>query len=208
MKSFNINDDLKQNYKLLIGSILPRPIAWISTINEDGTNNLAPFSFFTAVSAIPMVVGFSPLLRASTGKIKDTHVNILREKEFVVNFVSEDLIDHCNLTSTELKYGDDEFSFAQLTPLDSQKIKAKRVQESKIHFECILKDILTYGEDKGSGSFITGEVLCVHVDDSIVNDGRIDTQKFNPIGRGAGNDWIKTDSIITRDRLTKAQIQK
>ncbi len=210
MVSFKINnkEEFTQNYKFLIGSILPRPIAWVSTLNENGTNNLAPFSFFTAVSASPMIIGFSPIIRTSTGKKKDTYLNIEREKEFVVNFVSSDLIDACNLTSTELDYNEDEFSFANLTPIASEMVKAARVKESKIHFECILRDILSYGETPGSGSFITGEVVCVHVDDDIIQSGRINTPAFDPIGRGAGNDWIKTDSIITRERMMKAQIQK
>src|SRR5690554_3617380 len=102
MKSFDTqNAAFDQNYKFLIGSILPRPIAVVSTKNENGTFNLAPFSFFTAVSAKPMVIAFSPLIRTSTGELKDTPINILRDKEFVVNFVTEDTLDLINMASTE-----------------------------------------------------------------------------------------------------------
>jgi len=208
MKSFNTDGDFKNNYKFLIGSILPRPIAVVSTLNEDGSNNVAPFSFFTAVSASPMIVAFSPLIKSSTGEIKDTPRNIYREKEFVINFVSESIIDKINLTSTELPYGSDEFIHAGLTPIDSEKIKARRIKESLIHFECIYRDHLSYGDQPGCGQIITGEVVKVHVDESILDNGRIITEKFAPVGRGAGNDWILCDHLIQKERLMGAQIQK
>jgi flavin reductase (DIM6/NTAB) family NADH-FMN oxidoreductase RutF len=208
MKSFNTDGEFKDNYKFLIGSILPRPIAVVSTLNEDGSNNVAPFSFFTAVSAKPMIVAFSPLIRSSTGEMKDTPRNIHREKEFVINFVSEPIVEKINMTSTELGYGEDEFSFAGLTPLDSEKIKAKRVKESLIHFECIYRDSLSYGDEPGCGQIITGEVVKVHIADELLDSGRIDTDKFAPVGRGAGNDWILCNNRIQIERLMKAQIQK
>ena len=102
MKSFDTNGDFTQNYKFLIGSILPRPIAVVSTINDDGSNNLAPFSFFTAVSAKPMIIAFSPLIRSATPDLKDTPKNILKNKEFVVNIVSEEITNQVNLCYTEL----------------------------------------------------------------------------------------------------------
>lgn len=208
MKKFDTDGDFKNNYKLLIGSILPRPIAVVSTKNEDGSNNVAPFSFFTAVSAKPMIVAFSPLIRSSTGEMKDTPKNIFREKEFVINFVSEKIVNQVNMTSTELAYGEDEFLHAGLTPLESEKVKAMRVAESLVHFECIYRDHLSYGDQPGCGQIITGEVVKVHVHDDIISDGKIITEKFKPVGRGAGNDWILTDSTIQLDRLMNAQIQK
>ncbi len=208
MKSFDIAEELKVNYKFLIGSILPRPIAVVSTRNLDGSFNLAPFSFFTAVSATPMIIGFSPLIRTSTGKKKDTVINIEREKEFVVNFVTESNMTLVNEASAELAYGEDEFKFTGLGALDSEIVKAPRLQESPIHFECKLRDILSYGDHVGSGRFITGEVLKVHVDEKIIEDGRINTSLFAPVGRGAGNDWIKSTDIVQFERKMKAQIQK
>lgn len=208
MKTFKTQGPFTDNYKFLIGSILPRPIAVISTINIDGTNNLAPFSFFTAVSASPMIIAFCPMIRTSDGEFKDTVKNILREKEFVVNFCTMDNYSQINLTSTELPYGEDEFKFSGLTPIDSEIIKAKRVKESPIHFECTFRDMLCYGKTPGSGSLITGEVKLIHIDESIIKDGKISTDLFGPIGRGAGNDWFKTDSRFVMERLTKSQIQK
>lgn len=208
MKTFDTNGAFADNYKFLIGSILPRPIAVISTLNSDGTNNVAPFSFFTAVSAKPMIIAFCPMIRSSTGQMKDTPINILREKEFVVNFVHEDLAQKINATSTELPYGEDEFKFAGLTPIDSDIVKAKRIKESLIHFECKFRDQLNYGDLPGAGQLITGEVVRIHVAEEIMENGKIITQKFKPVGRGAGNDWFKCDSTFVLERLMLAQIQK
>lgn len=208
MKTYTTDGLFSDNYKFLIGSVLPRPIAVISTRNVDGSNNLAPFSFFTAVSAKPMIVAFCPLIRTATGEFKDTVKNILREREFVLNFCTMKNYEKVNLASTELPYGEDEFSFTGLTPLDSEVVKAKRMKESPVQFECLLRDVLCYGKEAGAGSLITGEVKLVHVDESIMKDGKIMTDLFEPVGRGAGNEWFKTDSRFELERLMKAQIQK
>ncbi len=208
MKTFETNGAFADNYKFLIGSIIPRPIAVISTRNIDGSNNLAPFSFFTAVSASPMIIAFCPMIRSSDSEFKDTVKNILREKDFVVNFCTENNYSQVNLASTELPFGQDEFSFTGLTPIDSTLVKAKRMKESPIQFECEFRDMLCYGKVPGSGSLITGEVKLVHVDESIMKDGKIATDLFKAVGRGTGNDWFKTDHRFEVDRLTKTQIQK
>lgn len=208
MKTYQTDGAFAENYKFLIGSIIPRPIAVISTRNIDGSNNLAPFSFFTAISAKPMIVAFCPLIRSSTGEFKDTVKNILREREFVVNFCTEENYAKVNLCSTELAYGEDEFSFSGLTPLDSVIVKAKRMKESPVQFECQFRDMLCYGKDPGAGSLITGEVKLIHADEAIMKDGKIVTELFKAVGRGAGNDWFKTDSRFEVERLMKAQIQK
>ncbi len=207
MKTFTTDGLFSDNYKFLIGSIIPRPIAVISTRNVDGSNNLAPFSFFTAVSAKPMIIAFCPLIRTATGEFKDTVKNILREKEFVLNFCTMKNYEKVNLASTELPYGEDEFSFTGLTPIDSDLVKAKRMKESPVQFECVFRDMLCYGKEAGAGSLITGEVKLVHVDESIMKDGKIVTDLFEAVGRGAGNDWFKTDSRFELARLMKAQIQ-
>ena len=209
MLSFDTtNNPFGDNYKFLIGSILPRPIAVVSTKNSDGSNNLAPFSFFTGISAKPMIVAFAPLIRTSTGEKKDTVINIERDKEFVINFTTEANCDQVNLASSELAYGEDEFIHAGLTPIASELVKPMRVKESPIHFECKLRDIISYGDQPGAGTLITGEVLKVHVAESIYDQGRIITSAWKPMGRGAGNDWFKTDSVVEKQRLMKAQIQK
>ena len=208
MKSFDTDGNFADNYKFLIGSILPRPIAVISTLNLDGTNNVAPFSFFTAVSAKPMIIAFSPMIRSSTGKMKVTPINIFREKEFVINFVHEDIVQKINQTSLELPYGEDEFKVSGLTPIDSEKVRAKRIKESLVHFECIYRDHLSYGDQPGAGQIITGEVIKVHINESIIVDGKISTKLFKPVGRGAGNDWFRCGDTFELERLMNAQIQK
>lgn len=209
MLSFNAQENpFADNYKFLIGSILPRPIAVVSTKNEDGTNNVAPFSFFTGLSAKPMIVAFAPLIRTSTGGKKDTVINIERTKEFVINFTTEANCDMVNAASAELPYGKDEFNHSGLTPIASDIVDAMRVKESPIHFECKLRDLISYGDQPGAGTLITGEVVKIHVDESIYDNGRIITSAWKPMGRGAGNDWFKTDSIVEKERLMQAQIQK
>lgn len=208
MKTFPTDGLFTDNYKLTIGAIIPRPIAVISTRNPDGSNNLAPFSFFTSVSSKPMIIAFCPMIRTATGDFKDTLKNILREKEFVVNFCTEENFEKVNLASTELAFGEDEFTFAGLTPLDSHVVKAKRMKESPIHFECIFRDMLCYGTEPGAGSLITGEVKLIHVNEDIIDDKKINSSRYQAVGRGAGNDWFKTDSKFELARLMKAQIQK
>lgn len=208
MLSFNTDEDYTQNYKFLIGSILPRPIAVVSSMNENGTHNLAPFSFFNGFSAKPFIVGFSPIRKPATGEKKDTLVNIEREKEFVINFVTEENADLINLCSTEVPRGESEFDFAGLNHLPSEVVKAVRLKESPIHFECKLREIISFGETAGAGSLILGEVVKVHVAEEIYENGRLNTSKWKPMGRGAGNDWFKTTDPVEKVRLTKAQIQK
>ncbi|MFZ4713977.1 MAG: flavin reductase family protein [Bacteriovoracaceae bacterium] len=209
MQSFDPkSSDFSANYKFLIGGILPRPIAVISTRNSDDSNNLAPFSFFTAVSAKPMIIAFCPFIRSSNGEKKDTVINIEREKEFVVNFCTLPYVEKINQASSELPYGEDEFTFAGLTPIPSELVRAMRMKESSLQFECVLRDILNYGDAPGSGRLITGEVVKIHVDDSIILDGKIDTDKFQAVGRGAGNDWFYTRDRFQLERKMKAQIQK
>ncbi len=208
MKTFQTDGLFSDNYKFSIGSIIPRPIAVISTRNPDGSNNLAPFSFFTSVSAKPMIVAFCPMIRTATGDFKDTVKNILREKEFVVNFCTEENYEKVNLASTELPFGEDEFAFSKLTPIESEVVKARRMKESPIHFECIFRDMLCYGKEPGAGSLITGEVKLIHIDEKILVDNKIQSDLFRAVGRGAGNDWFKTDSKFELERLMKAQIQK
>lgn len=154
-----------------------------------------------------MIIAFCPMIRTSTGEFKDTVKNILREREFVVNFCTEGNYEKVNLASTELPYGEDEFKLTGLTPIPSHTVKAMRMKESPVHFECVFRDMLCYGTAPGTGSLITGEVKLVHADESVMVDGKISTELFKAVGRGAGNDWFKTDSRFTMARLTKAQIQ-
>ena len=208
MKSFNVSENFVDNYKFLIGGILPRPIAVVGTKNEDGSNNLAPFSFFTGISAKPMIVAFCPLIRSSNGMKKDTVINIEREKEFTINMCTKDIAEKVNMASSELAYGEDEFVFSGLTPIKGENIDSPRVAESPVQYECILRDVLNYGDLPGAGRLITGEVVKIHVAENVLENGRIITQNAKPVGRGAGNDWFETSQPFELERLMKAQIQK
>ncbi|ARU61650.1 hypothetical protein CBW65_11955 [Tumebacillus avium] len=183
-------------YKYLNGAILPRPIAFVSTVDGEGNTNLAPFSFFTAVAANPLTICFSVMRRGTDGEKKDTLVNIENTKEFVVNVVSESFANQMNVTATEFPHGVSEFSESGLTPVPSTVVQAPRVKESLVNFECKLTEIVHIGDGKGAGSLVIGQVVQVHVDDEIHFDGKIDTHKLQPIGRLAGADYVRvTDTF-------------
>ncbi|WP_335873047.1 flavin reductase family protein [Bacillus sp. 2205SS5-2] len=173
-------------YKLLIGSIVPRPIAFVSTIDTDGVANLAPYSFFTAICADPMLICFSPMRRGNDGEKKDTLRNIEKLKEFVINIVSEEFTEKMNDTAKEFAQNVDEFEMVGLTKLPSKTVKPFRVQESKVQLECILHEVLHFGDTPGAGSLVIGKVQHVHVLDELFHQGRIDTELLKPIGRLAG----------------------
>ena len=151
-----------------------------------------------------MIVAFSPMIRSSTGRIKDTPRNILRDREFVINIISEKIANQVNLCSREVPYGEDEFKLSGLTPLDSERVKPKRIKESLVHLECQFRHRLNYGDKPGCGQIITGEVVKVHIDESVYQDGRILTAKLDPVGRGAGNDWFRCSDVFTMERLNES----
>jgi len=155
-----------------------------------------------------MIIAFSPFIKSSNGEKKDTLINIEREKECVINFVTEDIVNKVNLCSTELDRNESEFEFSKLTPIESQVVKSKRVKESPIHFECKLRDIISYGNVPGCGSLVTVEVIKVHIQDELESNGRISSDLYKVIGRGAGNDWIRNTDRFELERLMKTQIQK
>jgi flavin reductase (DIM6/NTAB) family NADH-FMN oxidoreductase RutF len=178
-------------YKLLIGSILPRPIAFVSTMGADGIYNLAPFSFFTAVSANPPAIAFAPLLSLE-GKRKDSLNNAERLGEFVVNVVSEDIVRPMNETSADFPPEIDEFEVSGLTPIPSDLVAVPRVKESHIAMECKLRQIVEMSSLPMGGSLVIGEVVRFHVDDDYFDDYRIDVDKLRPVGRMAGFTYTRT----------------
>ena len=179
-------------YKLLIGAIVPRPIAFVSTLSRDGVRNLAPFSFFTAVSANPPVICFCPTRRPGPDPYKDTLRNILASKEFVVNVVSEEIAGKMNITSAEFPPEVDEFEASGLTPVPSDLVKPPRVAESHVQMECKLYLTFEIGELPASGSLVLGEVVRFHVDDQYFDDFKIDPDKLKPIGRMGGATYART----------------
>lgn len=188
--------------KLMIGAIVPRPIAWVSTINETGQPNLAPFSFFTAVCAKPPTVVFCPGVRGSDGEQKDTLHNIRATGEYVINFVTEPLAEKMNITATELPAAVNEFERAGLTPAPSAVVRPPRVAESPIHFECKLREIIVISDQPGGGNLVIGTVLHMHYDESVYREGNyVDIAAYRPIGRLAGASYCRVNDLFDLQRL-------
>jgi flavin reductase (DIM6/NTAB) family NADH-FMN oxidoreductase RutF len=179
-------------YKVLIGAIVPRPIAFVSTISPEGIRNLAPFSFFTAISANPPVVCFCPTRRPGPEPRKDTLRNVTETREFVVNIVSEEIAQQMNMTSGDFAADVDEFEAAGLTPIPSDLVKPPRVAESHVHMECKLYLTLEISDLPGGGNLVIGEVVRLHVDDAYVDSFKIDADKLRAIGRMGGNSYVRT----------------
>ena len=183
-------------YKLMIGMVVPRPIAFVSSLDEQGVRNLAPFSYFMACTADPPVVCFVSSFRKGETPTKDTLRNVLATKEFVVNIVSEEFADKMNLTSAEVPPEIDEFELSGLTPVASELVKPPRVGESRAQMECRLRQILQIGEHPGGGTIVFGDVLRFHVDAEVLDGYKIDPDKLKAIGRMGGPTYVRT-----RDRF-------
>lgn len=186
-------------HALLVGAIIPRPIALVSTVGQRGIYNIAPFSFFTALSVKPAVVGFG-IARKRDGQKKDTLINIEETKEFVINVVTEQLAQAMNLTSGEYTYEVDEFQVAQLTPAKSDLIKSPRVAESPVNLECQLLQIVEFGQLPTLTSFIMGEVLRVHIKEEVWEEGVIKALKLQAVGRLGEDFYCKIKEIFEMKR--------
>jgi flavin reductase (DIM6/NTAB) family NADH-FMN oxidoreductase RutF len=179
-------------YKLLIGSVVPRPIAFVSTISTEGVFNAAPFSFFTVASSNPPVVVFTVGNRKTPDPRKDTLRNITTARDFVVNIVSEEFGQKMNLCAGDYPPEVDEFQLSGLTPVPSDLVKAPRVAESHINMECRLLYTISMSNLINGGNLVLGEVVRFHIDDEYFNNFRIDPDKLRAIGRMAGNSYTRT----------------
>ncbi len=193
-------DNFSNIYKLLVGVIVPRPIAFVSTISADGVRNLAPFSFFTGISANPPVICFSPMVRGSDGRRKDTLNNIESTKEFVVNVVSEDFAQQMNVCSAEFGPEVDEFAESRLTPVPSDLVRPPRVAESRVSMECKLLQIVHVSPKPLGGSIVLGEVLRFHVRDELFDNFKVDPDKLQAIGRMGGPWYARTTDRFCMER--------
>jgi flavin reductase (DIM6/NTAB) family NADH-FMN oxidoreductase RutF len=183
-------------HDLLTSAIIPRPIAWVSSINEKGQANLAPFSFFTGVSWSPPILAFSVVNR-SDGTMKHTVINIRKVPEFVVNIVSVDLLSIMEYSAKQIPYGTDESSIMGIHWLPSKTVKPHRVQEAKIAFECTLERIVTVSEGPNAGNLILGRIHLVHVrDDVLKNEREVDWLGLDVLGRLSGNRYCSVRSVI------------
>ena len=188
-------------YKLLIGSILPRPIAFVSTRAADGTLNLAPYSFFTGVCSNPPTLLFCPMRRGSDGAKKDSLCNIEETGEFVVNIVTESIVAQMNQTSAEYPPDISEFEAAGLTPVPSTIVRAPRVAESPVNLECKLQQIVPVGDGSvGSGAVVLGTIVQVHIRADLYQNGRILTEGLQPVARLAGMAYCPVREVFELPR--------
>jgi flavin reductase (DIM6/NTAB) family NADH-FMN oxidoreductase RutF len=190
----------QERYKLLTGSVVPRPIALVSTLSATGEPNLAPFSFFTVAAYNPMLVVFFPLRFKSGTQVKDTVANIRETAEFVVNITTESIAVQVNTASGAYEHGVDEFRISGLTPVRSKVVKPARVKESPIQMECRLFKMLTLSDQEGGSDAIFGEVVHMYVDDGLIHDGKIDLLKLKPVARMGGLEWSRLGEIFTLER--------
>jgi flavin reductase (DIM6/NTAB) family NADH-FMN oxidoreductase RutF len=174
--------DWKDAHELLVGAILPRPIAFVSTVGEDGVNNVAPFSFYAPISVKPAYIGIS-FSRYRDGRKKDTLVNIEFSKDFVINVVTEELAEAMNQASKDYPSYVDEFKEVGLTPVKSDLVKSPMVAESPVKMECRLVQTLEFGEVPRITNFVIGEVLRVHIKEDLWLDNTIKAYKLKAIGR-------------------------
>ena len=185
-------------YKLLIGCVVPRPIAWVSTVSADGVPNLAPFSFFMGVCNEPPTIAFSSGRRE--GSKKDTVTNAEHTGDFVVNVVDDLLAEQMNLTSGEYPPEVDEFALAGLTAAPGVKVRAPRLVEAPISLECRVDRIIPVG--RGPHSLVLGEIVYFHLRDELYDPatGRIDMHRLRPVGRLAGNLYSHIHDIFEMKR--------
>jgi flavin reductase (DIM6/NTAB) family NADH-FMN oxidoreductase RutF len=186
----------RQIYKLMIGIIVPRPIALVSTVDRAGVRNLAPFSFFNGVGSNPPAVLFCPVMRAGDelhrDHRKDTLRNVEETGEFVVNVVSDAIAAAANATSAEVPPEVDEFVLSGLTPIPSEAVRPPRVAESPAQMECKLLQVVYTNRAPGGGVVVLGEVVRFHIREGLFEDFRVDPAGLDAVGRMAGNTWVRT----------------
>ncbi len=189
--------DATDVYHLVTALVIPRPIGWISTVSNDGIDNVAPHSYFNVVAHRPPHVVFS-----SVG-VKDTVANIRDNNQFVVNLVTFDLVEHMNFTATDFPPTEDEFAWSGLQKAAARRIRPKRVAQAKAHFECEAVQITK----AGNGHIVIGRVLHIHVDDSVWRDGRVDPYLLDPVCRLSGSGYARLGTRFRLPRPTWEQVQ-
>jgi flavin reductase (DIM6/NTAB) family NADH-FMN oxidoreductase RutF len=185
----------RQVYRMLVGSVVPRPIGWASTVDADGRTNLAPFSFFTVVCVVPPMISLT-IARNPDGSEKHTLKNVRRTGEFCFNIVTEPVWKEMVDSANGFPEGDSEFDKTGLTPIPSVKIKPPRVAQVPIHFECKLHQVIELGPNRHP--LVIGEVVFMHVDPACMTNGYIDMRKLNPVGRLNGFFYSTLGEILER----------
>ena len=178
-------------HQMILGSVAPRPIAFASTIDNEGNPNLSPFSFFNAFGVNPTTLIFSPSRRGRDNSTKDTYENVKEVPEVVINVVTRELVELANLSSTEWPENVNEFLKTGLTMEPSVKVKPFRVKESPVQMECKVRQVIETGGGGGSANLVICEILLMHVDDSVLDmHGKIDPNKIRLVGRLGGNHYV------------------
>lgn len=189
-----------QNYKLLSGSIIPRPIAFVTTQNLKGDINAAPFSFNVVNHTPPMI---AIAVQRTKGNRKDTSINIEQSGEFVVHITDEAIVNDVNETAAPLEYGVNELKRTYLSMIDSDLIKVPAIKEAKVRFECKLHQIVQLGNKDNGSDLIIGEIVMYHIDEEVYfEDSKIDANQLNPVARLAGNDYSLLGQTFTVNRPT------
>ena len=179
-------------YGLLVQLVVPRPIAWVSSISDTGVTNLAPYSFFNAVGANPPTLMFCPVNRRD-GSFKDSLSNVIENGEFVVNVVSHDLGPAMKETATDFDSEISEFEAVGIDVLDSTSVKPPRVANSLAQFECRLNRVIHLAEGPAGANIVIGDIVQIHVSDSVMSEpGKIDPEKLDAIGRMGGSSYTRT----------------
>ena len=185
----------KDLHGYLLSSVGPRPIALVSTIDNEGRPNLSPFSFFNVFSANPPIAIFSPARRVRNNTTKHTLQNAASNKEVVINVVSYPIVEQTSLSSTEYKEGVNEFIKSGLTPLESIEVKPYRVKESPVQMECLVKEIISLGEEGGAGNLVVCEIVKMHVSENVLNEyHQIDPNKIDLVGRMGANWYCRASN--------------
>jgi flavin reductase (DIM6/NTAB) family NADH-FMN oxidoreductase RutF len=188
-------------YHRLVEIVIPRPIALVSTVDEEGRDNLAPFSFFTVVSSNPPCLAFAPQRSGRTGELKDTLLNVRVTGEFVVAAVTEELATRVNAAAARLPRGASEFVHAGLTPATASKVKARLVAESPVNIECRLVEVRTYGTGPGAGSLVVGAIEVVHLRPDLLDErGHVAPDRLRAVGRMGGELWVRTRETFALPR--------
>jgi flavin reductase (DIM6/NTAB) family NADH-FMN oxidoreductase RutF len=189
-------------HTLAVGAVVPRPIAFVSTIGQDGVFNVAPFSFFASMANKPMLIGFT-VATTRDGQKKDTLVNIETSGEFVLNVVTESLAEAMNQTAMNYPSDVDEFKETELTPVAADLVKPPMVGESPVNMECRLLQVMEFAHPPMISSFIIGEILRVHIKDEFYADGSINMAELKAIGRMGGDLYCRTRDIFEMKRPDK-----
>ncbi|MHC3438360.1 flavin reductase family protein [Natrialbaceae archaeon A-gly3] len=190
----DVDDHPRSLYRVLSSVVVPRPIAWVSTRDPEGVDNLAPYSFFTVASVDPPIVLFAPV--DGPDGLKDTPRNVRETDEFVVNLVTEDLAEAMNETSATLPASESEFDHADLARAESAVVEPPRVAGARVALECTLHDLV----DVGGSTLVLGEVRYVHLAEDVTTDGKVDIEKVDAVGRLAGSQYARTRERFSLER--------